>query len=312
MRMSSVEMVTVAEVAIELSAPDQEGIEHLRWFFGRAEHNATDHAAERRLRCEITPAAIGLPSKPPNSVNGPVARWDCDGVIVLHHAHGRAARVSAGSITVEGAPQGIPAWLTCRQLLTEAISYWWAQHSGVVLHAALLGGGEGLLVVGPTGAGKSTAVVAAMQAGLDVHADDLVVVTEQHHAAYGIPKRVMLERALVDRLGVPARDVPGDRRDRVMLDGDVLVAGPTKVVGVVIATHADGAAHLSPASHAESLAALVASSFEAAHGGIETVLPTIARIAALPAHRLAHDADGEHRLERTGQLLVELLHGADQ
>jgi hypothetical protein len=307
-------MAEVAGTVIELSAPDPEGIEHLRWFFGRSQIPVVGNLPpDVQLRCGITKAAVALPTETPTSVNGPVTRWAIGDATVLHHVDGRSARVTARAITVETAPPGVPAWLTCRQLLAEAVSCWWARRSSVVLHAALLGrDGQGLLVVGPTGAGKSTAMVAALYAGLDVHADDLVVVAGRHHVAHGIPKRVMLERSLSDQLAIPAHDVPGDRRDRVVLDADVLTAGPATVVGVVVVDHAADIAHVSVLPHSESLAALVASSFEAAHGHVEAVLPTVAHLAGLPAHRLAHDVSGEHRLERTGRLLVDLLGRADQ
>ena len=315
--MSTGEVTRVAGALIRLVAPDHEGAEHLRWFFGGGEADGEPPGpwggADVELCCEITDASGVRPTEPPSSVNGPVSRWDIGDATVLHHVAGRSAHVTARRITLEPARGGVPAWLTCRQLLAEAASCWWSRRSDLVLHAALLGrDGRGALVVGPTGAGKSTTVLAALHAGLDVHADDLVVVSGRHHVAHGIPKRPMVERSYGAQLGLPMHSVPGDRRSRVALDTSVLTAGPVHLVGIVVADHAEHVAELTDLPHHETLAALVASSFEAAHGRVATVLPTVAHLAGLPAHRLAHDASSEHRLARAGRLLGELLGRDDQ
>ena len=131
----------MAGALIRLVAPDHEGTEHLRWFFGGGgadgEPPGPWDGADVELRCEITDAPEVRTTEPPSSVNGPVSRWDIGDTTILHHLKGRSAHVTARRITLEPARPGVPAWLTCRQLLAEATSCWWARRSDLVLHAAL-------------------------------------------------------------------------------------------------------------------------------------------------------------------------------
>lgn len=294
----------LADTVIELTPGD--GL--MARFFGPVD--ATTRAATPDLRCVLTAAAVERPTRPPDSTNGPIERWNEKGRVLLWHHAGCGVTVTDTTIELGAMlPEESTTWRTFRQLLAEAISAWFADRSLFLLHAAALGrDGRCLLALGPTGAGKSTTAIAALASGWDVYSDDLVVIrrVDERVECWGVPKPLMADGSLATELGLAARVDPDDVRERSEL-GHPPRAGWAEVGAVLLLDHADADAELSPAPRSVVLAAVAASLFEGAHHGIGRALPVLAGLASRPAFRLAHDRDASIRITRAAELLDEVL-----
>lgn len=303
-------VIEIAGHRFDVDVDDPVDRRHLAAFFGPS----TPMDDARGPTVSIRVGELAGPTDPADSRNGPLERWDDGGSIRLRHVDGNRGALVDGDTIVVGPASTTDGdrWRTTRQLLTEALSAWLARHHELLLHGAIIAHDDvALVVLGPTGAGKSTAVVAALGRGLEVATDDLAVVRvdSEREAALlcdGISKPLMVERSLAARLG--AGDASAiDARDRVPLGVEWLRPATRRLRGVVEITHSLDAARIEPLDHAATLAVVGASSFEVAHGGIGFVLPTLARVAGLPAWRLAHDREPDMRLDAAGRFLEEIL-----
>jgi len=178
--------------------------------------------------------------------------------------------------------------------------------AGVALvHAATVAEGDrAVLVVGATGAGKSTMAAAARLAGLRVHGDDLAALGRDGDdwwvRGLARPVRVPAELAL----GAPA--VADDRRRRVEPPGWA-EGGQARLVAVALVGHGDDPV-CRPADGVAVARAVVAASF--ATGLPSRVAPSM-RIAAALARSAIWDvrlaADPDARLAAAGAALRIIL-----
>ena len=75
------------------------------------------------------------------------------------------------------------------------LQWWIAEQGGALLHSAAVGlDGNGILIAGPSGSGKSSTALACVDAGFAFASDDYVLIDEQHppraHLAYATAKVV--------------------------------------------------------------------------------------------------------------------------
>ena len=106
------------------------------------------------------------------------------------------------------------------------IFHWWSEmQAGQLTHAAAVGiNGQGVLLVGPGGSGKSTTAVACLDAGLQYISDDYTLVTMTAgpvaHALYGSAKMRsdFLPRALPGWSGRVARQIGPERKSMFLVD----------------------------------------------------------------------------------------------
>ena len=94
-------------------------------------------------------------------------------------------------------PQVVPWWETPLRTLL----HWWAAPTSLQpLHAGAVGRqGAGVLVVGYSGAGKSTTTLACLEAGMDYVGDDYVIVDVDKPMVHSLYSTVKLEPANLDR-----------------------------------------------------------------------------------------------------------------
>jgi hypothetical protein len=169
----------------------------------------------------------------------------------------------------------------------------------------LLDGGAALLL-GGTGAGKSTLVFAARSDGRGVLADDIVAVRAGAAGpeAIGIPRPLALSTAGPDGLPSGARAIGLDGRDRWQfpLDG---VPGAHSVSTVLLVEHStrpEGS--VEPLGPSEVFDALMGSYLAATDPGrLRSGLPVLAALSRLPGWRLGHGADPDTRLRVGARLL---------
>jgi hypothetical protein len=94
-------------------------------------------------------------------------------------------------------PQVVPWW----EAPLRTLIHWWAAPTTLQpLHAGAVGRrGVGLLVVGHSGAGKSTTTLACLEAGMDYAGDDYVIVDVDEPTVHSLYSTVKLEPDNLDR-----------------------------------------------------------------------------------------------------------------
>jgi hypothetical protein len=167
-----------------------------------------------------------------------------------------------------------------------------APHGRFILHGgALARDDRAVLVIGNTGAGKSTLAAAALEAGWPVLADDQVVLdaSATPFFVHGLHQEPAVPREIGGPVAASGM-VLGDLRDRARLPRSVLAAGGVPVVGVVLVNHsdvADGALEAAPTSTVfpqvlQSFPGTAASHLRAAF------FPIAGALARLPGFTLGH------------------------
>ncbi len=232
-----------ADTNIEIGAATTEARQHLHWFFGTALR--TDAGRDQqKLRVDIGADLIARPLRDCDSIDGPVERWDEPDHTIVWHESGRGAEVTQHHITI-GAPDAADPdpWRSARQLLAEGLAAWFGWRGDVMMHAAHIGNGDdGLIVLGPTGSGKSTLVAAAFAGSWDVHGDDLAIVRRHVGvaSAHGIPKRPSFDPLISDAVPIPLEPAVGDWRGRLTPSSDHMASGWTSIRAVVEVDHDQG------------------------------------------------------------------------
>jgi len=145
------------------------------------------------------------------------ARWEGD-ELLLGHGSVRAWAGEHGAF-VAGDDDIRRAF---RQLFPYVLTHVLATRNRFVLHGgAVVRDGRAVLLLGPTGAGKSTLAVGATATGWTVLSDDLVAVRLGDHGVEirGIAKPLLVPPALVAQLRLEGQPVDNDRRGRWRVEG---------------------------------------------------------------------------------------------
>lgn len=159
--------------------------------------------------------------------------------------------------------------------------------SGFMLHAALLSrGGEGLLICGDSGAGKTMLSVALLTAGFDYHADDVVWIGQDGEAV-GAPFAPAVKAGgwplLEEMSGNVATSETYVRGDglqvRYLLPPAPMGNVPLRIGAILLLARGDGgAARIEPAAPLEVLTTVLNSAY-AARGAISAPgLKSLARV----------------------------------
>ena len=173
-----------------------------------------------------------------------------------------------------------------------------------LLHAATIGlGGRSVLVIGPTGAGKSTAVAAARAAGLATAGDDLAVVWDDARwRVQGLARPVRVPPELAPE----AEAIVGDLRSRVSPQGWAS-GGTSELIGVALVGHGTEG-RLAPADPVAVARSVLGAAFATAlPSGVAPSLRMARRLAALPGWHLELAADPADRLAAAGRDLRSLV-----
>lgn len=300
----------MADATIRLEATSEQLRTYLTWMFGRSD--VTERASPPDLRF-----VAGEPLRSDRQVearaSSVVRVWQQEHITWCQHRSGQLARVENGRLALGPAPIGDhdEGWQSTRQLAAEALAAWFGRRHRSLVHAALVSTGErSLIVLGPTGSGKSTVVASGLVAGWAAHADDLVVVRSDGSSldAWGVPKVPAFDSAAIDALGIASTPSVGDRRGRSTVSQDVFTDGRTHPFAVVELAHGDGPTRIEQLDHDVMVPIITRSIFECHHAGrLAAHIATIARLAALPAFRLAIGIDPRRRMAEVATALDDIV-----
>lgn len=300
--------VELAGLAVQMDLTEPWLARYLDWHFGPLLNTAETPSLT------ISPAGGDL-GDPPDVVprrEGPVDSWEADGCLWIRHQTGARAVLRDAQLQI-AVVDGPEAWRAVRQLLFTGLSWFLDGRGLLLLHAGLISrDSRGILLMGPSSSGKSTATISALLAGWQLHSDDLTVIeVGETPRAFGIPKRAMVEPAVARLLSGDLLEVSEPGRSRVMLPPDVFTGGWRELAAVVTLDHDDDEGQLDRVPHGDALAELVRGFLEAERpDAMRRHLSGLAALAGLSTFRLAHAAEPSRRMDRAAQLLGEALGAA--
>jgi hypothetical protein len=241
-----------------------------------------------------------LPDRAPDMVIDSLDTWwDGEGQLRLsayRHWHAQADDTAA---TVHGPRVGAsPALSWLVQLL---LMHLLASADRFVLHAAGVGhGDEAWVVLGPTGAGKSTLVAAAAEAGWVALSDDQVVLRPGAAGieVMGLQQRLAIPSDLGGSLASQGRLRGRDGRRRVVIPPSALADRWFRVAGVLVACHgSDEVGALVPLAGPTAMGHLMRSTMLVGdQPALGRFFPAAAAVARLPAFELHHALTSRNRL----------------
>ena len=200
-------------------------------------------SAVPRVHLTVTVGALDAPSSTPDRSTPELDIWcPAPGEVVLRHRSGLTGRATSSTIEIGGDAENYDACF--RRVCLAALAHLLTQHDCFVVHgAAIVTGGRAVLVLGGTGAGKSTVAFCALLASWDVLADDLVVLrsSDSGPTVGGVPRPFAIPSELLGENDVETRPLAGDRRDRRELTSDVIAVGSYPIAGSIVVQHADEA-----------------------------------------------------------------------
>lgn len=182
------------------------------------------------LLCDSAETGVDMPELPPEARvvfrRGDIAGIDGGRVLAAYNAGMDVVvtfdpRAGVAAYWATDATR-LPQYEVCAPL--RPAFNWWLRGRGLLLHAAVVGvGGQGVMLVGEGGSGKSTTALACLQAGFDYLGDDYVAVTfdgpvPTAHSAYCRAKVTDASAALLPELVARAGVERGGPGEKTMLN----------------------------------------------------------------------------------------------
>lgn len=219
------------------------------------------------------------------------------------------------SATIAGFDAGRHSFVSLAALAWIGVAWLMATHDRYAVHAAAVGrDADALLLLGHSGAGKSTAVFAALEAGWWALGDDSIVVepTDDGGFAHGVHRPPAAPLEIGGSLLASSARIDDSRR-RGRLGPEVLSARRARIVGVVVADHSDqpGGVCTRIPGH-EAMPLLVQSCGPASDPRFRRPFFRVAGdLARLPVWSLGHAAEPERRRAAAAGFLDRCLREAE-
>lgn len=302
-------VISVAGLAVLLEADDPARWHAVDALFGMCPTAAVDAGVLHVCFSASPPLA---PERPADVAFSDVDLWYTDaGVVTRHHAG--IVVVRDGDTVLAGGPaidEGLAK--AFRRSVQHVLADAMAAHGRFALHGAVVVDGTGaIIVLGDTGAGKSTLAVSALRLGWSVVTDDIAWVAAAADGALtvsGFPKPLHAPPEMVDGLPVDADRVVGDPRQRFVLRGGLTADDVAhRIHGIVIVHHGTAAATLASFPTGPRLLTMVMRSFplQGSPTRVRQFFPFAARLSHTPVVLLEHAADPAVRAAEAAALLRE-------
>lgn len=297
------------------------------------EHLACDAVGDPDLTISLfdtTSTGVEPPARPWELIDvapgtNPVARLRSERACVLAAAgsRGLTAALPAEGVAVFHLPDAaaIPA---CERAapIREALQLLMAAQGRLMTHAGAVGrDGRGVLLVGRGGSGKSTLALSCALAGMEIAADDYVLLEPDSLAAHAMQSTAKLTEDSAARLGVPAGaiDAAGfeptlEGPAKALVSLRELAPGTLKrhlAIGAVLAPSLPSDGEMGPAvrriSAAQSLRAVAPSTIVQAGFGGGGSLATLAELVRrVPGYALDLSHDPATNAAAVDRLVAEL------
>ena len=301
-------IVTLGDIPLRLVAADEAGTAALELTVG-----ALAAGTELPLGTVRTGGpAPALPERPPDQVYDDRQVWlDQDDLLFLDLT-GVVGRSGPTAAVIGGGEPGTDlAAIGIRRLFLCSVGHLLGFHDRFLVHAgAVTVDGRTVLVLGASGAGKSTVALAALEQGWPVLSDDLAILRRADDGidVAGVPRPPTVPTDLQVALDGAARPVADDPRDRAQLPPDVLSPGFRRVDAVLVVGHGSGPlGELTPVAGRDVHLLLVGSFPAASHPDqLRRAHPVFAELSRLPCRQLGHGTDAGRRLASAATAIREL------
>jgi cytochrome c-type biogenesis protein CcmH/NrfG len=245
------------------------------------------------------------PGRRPDDGVGPLKLWNDDSAFSITYRDSLGGRVEANRARLGGHVADLSR--AFRYVAPFMLASLLAPHERFLLHAgAIARDGEAVLVLGATGSGKSTLVLAALQDGWTVLADDLVTVSlgPRGPSVSGMPRPLVVPAEVVQR-AAPVQDAQTDaKRTRVELAFDAWDRSAYPIAAIIVTGRGQRPdAVLEPTERPDLLGILIQSMLSQQRHNIRRYMTAAATMCDLPAWRLLHSSVPEIRLTQVAQAL---------
>jgi hypothetical protein len=256
--------------------------------------------------------APGVPDREPDEVYEPILLWRDGDQLHLDSGGPLRARATPSEVVVGGVVgDGVLGALLLRRIVHHVIAHVLSLSGQLVAHGAAVGrNGQGILMLGASGSGKSSSSYLASLAGWSLLSDDLVVVAQGSsgleligvHRAVAVPPDVIEAEAV---------DIEHDLRDRRRPDV-TLDARPHRLAAVALVGHGGEHGTVGRASGIDVANAFIGSTPAAGNTDVAAeALRTAAVLATLPCFRLLLADTASARVREMGTLFERIAEAAD-
>jgi hypothetical protein len=301
-------VVPMAGVPIALDATDDARWRAVDALFG----TCRDVTAAPELSIELGAVAPDSPARPADVHFSDVDMWFTDRGIVTRHESGLTIARDGLAIEAGGPDIGGDLSRAFRRSVQHVLVDAMADLDRFALHAAAFeapGGDGAVVVLGDTGAGKSTLAIVAQSSGWAVLTDDICWLRLDGNCltVTGFPKPLHVPPDLRHAVPDATDRIVGDERSRFVSRAGLATDDVPRVVrGVVEVRHgtaAEGA--LTPLPPGPELFKTAMRSFplQRSPSRVRDFFPYAARLSRLPASRLEHAADPATRAAHAAELL---------
>jgi hypothetical protein len=270
-----------------------------------------DHDGPYAAEIVFQPHAPAMPDRAPDEVYEPILLWRAGDELFLDSGGPLRGFATPTHVVVGGvAGDGALGALLLRRIVHHVIAHVLSLSGRLVAHGAAVGrNGQGILMLGVSGSGKSSSSYLASLAGWSLLSDDLVVVAQ---GANGV-ELIGVHRAIAvppDVIEAEAADIEHDLRDRRRPDV-VLDARPHRIAAVVLVGHGGEHGTVERVSGLTVANAFLGSTPAAGNTGVAAeALRTAAALAAFPCFRLLLPDTARARLSETGGLFERIAEAA--
>ncbi len=296
--------IDLGGVSVELRATDAMRAAAMHALLGRVSPSERDPD----VRLTFLRHRLSSPERGPDDSVGALEIWNDDDALSVAYGDCFGGRVEDRRAVLGG--HGDSLSRVFRYVGPFMLASLLAPCGSYLLHAgAICNNGRAVLVLGGTGAGKSTLILGALQDGWSVLSDDLVTLKfeSSRPMVTGIPRPLVVPSE-VARGDIPIVFPVADPRARVELEFEAWDRGSHPISAIVVAGHGDAdEALLQPIERPDLLRLLVHSALAQQPRRVRRYVAAAAGLSDLPAWRLLHSPAPDTRSRRAAEALRTLL-----
>jgi tetratricopeptide (TPR) repeat protein len=292
--------IEIGDVSVGVTATDAMRASAVRALLGRVAPSDRDPV----VHLHFCGHRLAPPARDPDDRAGELRIWHDDQALEIAYGGDVGARVEAGQGTLGGSAADLRR--VFHQVGPFMLGSLLAPHGHFVVHGgAIQKDGKAVLVLGGSGLGKSTLIVAALQDGWGVLTDDLAVIRSGPTGPLvsGIPKPLVVPGEVI--AGTPW---PSDARARVTVPFEAWDRGSHRVGAVLVVGHGDGpAATVEPIDRPQLLGALYDSMLSRQPSNMRRFFSLAAMLCDVETFRLRHSRVPEVRVRQAAEAIASRL-----
>ncbi len=292
-------VLDVGGVSVGVAAPD----DYVRFATDRV--GELESTAEASVTMVLGPVPPVPPDRPPDQTMKMVDGWFDDTTVWMQIGNA-VARITEAAVEIGGAIDNAVDYKSIDLMVQFGLAAAVVASDRIMVHGAVIARADSaLLIIGGSGAGKSTTAASALVNGWDLLTDDLAVARPGLGTVHGVARPPRIPADIARRYGIDGRPEPGGR-GRIVLPAATLRLGPRRLVGLVVVGHGDcgGLENLDPGDLDAIDGSFAVPPFRPV---LRRHLAPAAALVSIPAFRLSLAADETIRVARAADLLDEAL-----